>query len=543
MAQKKLANKKSAGNNKRGPKAKQVEEEKPEMEVDASDDDSDADEEQNGVNFEDGSDSEAEGASGLVDSEAEEAEDDDEDEDEDEDEDAVEPGEISKSAKSAEESDEDDDQEADSDEEPDEAPIGKKSKQAETPQKGGIPKVIVGRIPPETPKDQLLFVSNLPKVYKHIEMVALFAKFGPIAVINRIKSKAGGNNLVIAFESAEGVDAALAAKEKALTINGQVVNVARPINKGDFPERTVVVGLIGANATKEQITEHFKGCGDIEAINFSNNRFLPTAYVRFVSVSSVPKALKLHDSEFQSRFITVREDSYKNKELKSPECTLTIANTGNYEHYKSETIEKIFKKHGEILDLDVVCTKTILGFVTYKTAEQSEKALKQLDGKTVGDLEIKLEKYRYSSCGRTIRVTNLAPGVEEEDLNELFKKAGEIESILKMPYKAVIKFATDDGFCKSFLFNERLIKGQPIFLEPNSALKHKLTQKKHANKPQQFFGKRAAPAASNAPPAKFKKFNNSNNNNNSNQTNKPFKKRPEQGNGSTPKPFKKANKV
>lgn len=100
----------------------------------------------------------------MVDSEAEEAEDDDdEEEDEDEDEDAVEPGEISKSAKSAGESDDDDDEEADSDEEPDEAPIGKKSKQAETPQKGGIPKVIVGRIPPETPKDQILFVSNLPQ--------------------------------------------------------------------------------------------------------------------------------------------------------------------------------------------------------------------------------------------------------------------------------------------------------------------------------------------------------------------------------------------
>ncbi|XP_064551244.1 DNA-binding protein modulo [Drosophila montana] len=537
MAQRKQANKKSAGNNKRGPKAKQVEEEKPEMEVDASDDDSDADEEQNGVNFNDGSDSEAEGAS-----EAEEAEDDDEEEDEDEDEDTVEPGEISKSAKSTGESDEEDDQDADSDEEPDEAPIGKQSKKAETPQKGGIPKVIVGRIPPETPKEQLLFVSNIPQEYKHIDMIALFAKFGPIAVVNRIKSKAGGNNLVIAFESAEAVNAALAAKEKALTLNDQVVNVSRPINKGDFSDRTVAVGLIGANATKEQISEHFKGCGAIEAINFSNNRLLPHAYVRFVSVSSVPKALKLHDSEFQSRFITVREDSYRNNDLKSPECTLIIANTGNYDHFKSETIEKIFKKHGEIIDLDTVCTKAVLGFVTYKTAEQSEKALKQLNGKTFGDLEIKVEAYRYSSSGRTIRVTNLAPGVEEEDLNELFKKAGEIESILKMPYRAVIKFTTDDAFCKSFLFNERMIKGQPIFLEPNSALKHKLTQKKNAHKPQQFYGKRAAPNASNAPPAKFKKFSNSNNNN-TNQKNKPFNKRPEQGNGFTPKPFKKANKV
>lgn len=242
-----------------------------------------------------------------------------------------------------------------------------------------------------------------------MELVGLFTKFGPIAIVNRIKTKAGGNNVIIAFESPEAVDAALAAKPKALTLSGQVVTVSRPHNKSELNERTVVVGLIGSNATKDKISEHFKSCGAIESVNFSNNRALPTAYVRFISVSSVPKALKLHGSEFQSRFITVREEAYKNKQLKSPSCTLTILNTGNHESFKPDTIEKIFKKYGEIVDIDTVCTRSVLAFVTYKTAEQAEKATKQLNGKTVSDLEIKLEPYHYSSSARTIIVLNLAP--------------------------------------------------------------------------------------------------------------------------------------
>lgn len=229
-------------------------------------------------------------------------------------------------------------------------------------------------------------------------------------MVNRIKAKSGGNNVFIAFESAEGPDAALAANPKALTLNGEVLDVSRPHIKSELNKRTIVIGLIGRNAKKEEIIEHFKSCGVVESVNFSNNRNLPTAYLRFKSVDSVPKALKLHGSEFNSRFITVREESYKNKEMKTPGCTLTIMNTGNHESYKADVIEKIFKKHGDLIDLDVVCTRSIIAFATYQTAEQAQKAMKQLDGKVVGDLEIKLEAYHYTSSARTILVTNLAIG-------------------------------------------------------------------------------------------------------------------------------------
>lgn len=194
MAQKKAAAaaKKPAAQNKRGPKPKQVVEEKPKEEVEPSDDESD--EEQNGVNFDDGSNSEvlkilctraqpcapyvqqavdliprvlvsflfslkAEDAGNLIDSEAEEAEDDDEEEDDDDEEDdeeaeeddEVEPGEVSKAQVEAD----------DSDDEPAEAPIDKDGKTPAT--EGGIPKVRVGKIPHNTPKNRIIFVSQLPQ--------------------------------------------------------------------------------------------------------------------------------------------------------------------------------------------------------------------------------------------------------------------------------------------------------------------------------------------------------------------------------------------
>lgn len=102
----------------------------------------------------------AEDAGNLVDSEAEEAEDDDdeddneEDDDEAEEDDEVEPGEVSNAKVEAD----------DSDDEPAEAPIDKDGKASKAAEKeGGIPKVRIGKIPVNTPKNNIIFVSQLPE--------------------------------------------------------------------------------------------------------------------------------------------------------------------------------------------------------------------------------------------------------------------------------------------------------------------------------------------------------------------------------------------
>ncbi|KAH8383239.1 hypothetical protein KR009_007533 [Drosophila setifemur] len=454
-----------------------------------------SDEDQNGLQAEE-SDSEAEEVAGLI---HEEAEEDSDEEDDDNEEDELEPGQVSiggKNNDAAEEDDSDNDDEA-----PAEAPISK----------GGIPKIAVGKISKETPKNQLVFVSNLPTEYKHKDLVALFTKFGPISKVDRLTNKFGANNAIVAFETAAGADAALEARPKALTLDGSVLRVSLVRNNAGNNDRTVVVGLIGPHVTQEDIKAHFEKIGAVEAVNITGNRSHPRAFVRFVSADDVSKALKLHSTELFSRFITVRLQSFMDEAVKTPEHTIIIQNVGKHESYSSDAIEKIFKKIGELNFVDIVCSKFVLAFISFKEPEHATKALNQLNGKTINNLELKLIRFERNTSYRSIVVSNLAQGVNESELRSVFSANGEIESVQMLNGKAIIKFTTDDGFCKSFLLNETIIGKQPVFLEPNSLLKRKT------------FTKRFSSGA--AGPAKFKKFGQNK------FGNKPFNKRPAQDNG------------
>ncbi|KAH8357430.1 hypothetical protein KR084_001313 [Drosophila pseudotakahashii] len=503
----------------------------------SSEEESDA-EEQNGDQAEDDSESEA---GDLLDDEAEE-DDEDDSEGEEDDDDEVEPGEVSKSGAAAEEDDSDDDDEA-----PVEEPVAKKGKDtkkgnaSESGEKSGIPKVRVGKIPPETPKNQTVFATNLPKgkvtfllfsnnnnnkklyvffftEFKHKDLVAVFAKFGPITALNRFTSKNGFNSVIVAFETAAAAEAVLQAKPKSLTLGSNALIISQPKDKDVLNERTVVVSLFGPKVTTEELKASFEKVAPVESVSISSNRFNPKAFVRLASVDDIPKVLKLHSTELYSRFITVRPVSLKNA-LKTPEITLVVENLSKHESYSADALEKIFKKFGDVEDLDVVCSKTVLAFVTFKQAEAATKALAQLQGKTINNLELKLQRFERSSSGKAILVTNLSPDTTEGDLREVFNKSGEIESVQLLKNKAVVKFTSEDGFCKSFLANETVIHKLPIFIEPNSLLKHRLLRK------------RVAIGHSHAP-AKFQKTGN--------QGKKPFNKRPAHENGG--KPFAKRGK-
>ncbi|XP_017099598.2 DNA-binding protein modulo [Drosophila bipectinata] len=440
------------------------------------------------------SDSEPEGASDLIDEEAEEGdeveseeedEDDDEDEDEEGDDDEIEPGQVKSTVVAGE-----DDSDEDDDEPPTEEVIAKKDgKKIETAgKKEGIPKIPSGRPPPDTPSNQILYVVNLPPDFKHSDVVALFTKFGPLLSIQRLKSKLG-NNALVSFETAEGANAALAAQPKALTLNGKVLSVTLSRDTSDVNKRTVVVGLFGPKVTKEDLRTFFEKVGQVEEVVVTSNRNNPKAFVRFVSIDDIPKALKLHNSELFSRFITVRSHYHWQTAVKTPELTLVLDNTGKYESYNSDTIEKIFQKFGDIEFVEVVCTNSVLAFIKYKEPESITKAL-TLNGTTVDNLVLKLSRFEVSN--KSILITNLASDATESDIREVFQKSGEIDSVQIFTNKALVKFTTEDGFCRSFLLNEHRIKKQPIFIEPNSLLKHAILRKRipSTNPQTNKFGKR-----------------------------------------------------
>lgn len=239
-------------------------------------------------------------------------------------------------------------------------------------------------------------------------MVALFTKFGPITTVHRIKNKAGGNAAFIAFETAAGAAAALAAKPKALTLGGKVLNVTLSRDNSDLNSRTVIVGLFGSKVSTEDLKTFFEKVGEVEFANITANRYNPKAYIRFKSIDDVPKALKLHSTEFFSRFITVRPYAFWEKAVKTSELTLVLENVGKHESYSTDAIEKICKKFGDLDYVEVVCSNTVLAFVTYKQPESTIKALNQLNGTTVDNLVLKVS--RFDRSNKTILITNLAKG-------------------------------------------------------------------------------------------------------------------------------------
>ncbi|KAI8033120.1 DNA-binding protein modulo [Drosophila gunungcola] len=461
-------------------------------------------EELSGDQAEDDSESEAEN---LINDEALEDEDDSDEEEVDDDD--VEPGEVSKSEAAEEDEESDDD---------DEEPVAKKVKETktagkstseETEEKGGIPKVAAGKIPQGTPVNQTIYASKLPKEYKHKDVVALFAKFGTISALHHMKTKFGGHSAIIAFDSPAGAEAALQAKPKALTLGDNVLVVSQARNKESLNERTLIVGLIGPKITKEDVKEYFEKVAPVESVSFSGNRN-PHAFVLLASVDDVPKALKLHSTELFNRFITVREYSPKVKTTRSPENTLVVENVGKYESFSANVLEKLFKKFGELDYVDVVCGTSVLAFVTFKQSDAATKALTELQGKIVNNVELKLKHFQLSNTARSILVTNLTSDTTEEDLRGVFNESGEIERITLLPHKAFVKFTDDDGFCKSFLANETIVNNQPIFIEPNSKLKHRLIQSRAGNRSASKFPK------------------------NNNFGKKPFNKRPAQENVGNP---------
>ncbi|XP_067633295.1 DNA-binding protein modulo-like [Eurosta solidaginis] len=213
------------------------------------------------------------------------------DEEDDDDEDAENGG------QDGEESDEDDDMNVQ-----DEAPIGKESEgltpklkkgnKANADNETGVPNIKTGALPKDFPKNQVLVVRNLPRTYKQIDLVEVFAKFG---ILHTIYKNHGPNGSVafVAYSSPEEAEAVQVAtseiaqvKGKTITVNIQLINKkikgaedrkkTAEEKKASYEERkrkieeskdrTVYVKNLKRTIIEDKIKEHFAECGDIESI-------------------------------------------------------------------------------------------------------------------------------------------------------------------------------------------------------------------------------------------------------------------------------------
>ncbi|XP_061396378.1 DNA-binding protein modulo-like [Musca vetustissima] len=351
-------------------------------------------------------------------------------------------------------------------------------------------KVKVGPVADDVPIDCIVHVNKLPKKTKVIDIVEVFAEYGPIDTVH-IQEGPAACTANIAFKNAKSATAALSA-DKA-SIKGSNISVTKKqisakkqkktkesAPKEDARERTVYVKFLKRGTTEEQLREHFSACGDIEDVRIILKNSIAYGFVAFTEKKMVKEALKLHNSILNGSTIGVLESSADNNKVskRDPSLTIVLKNTQNLESVEGDKLESIFEKCGEIESMDVVCRKNTLAFITFKEKEAVEKAYK-LNGKKVKDISLDLEAYNPDKPKTSIFVSHIGKDVTEEDLKEHFSKSGDISSVILKKGFAIIHFKDSDGYCKSFLLNESILKGQMLFLEPHSIRKQTMLKTKN----------------------------------------------------------------
>ncbi|KAJ1848636.1 Nucleolar protein 12 [Coemansia sp. RSA 2703] len=133
-------------------------------------------------------------------------------------------------------------------------------------------------------------------------------------ITGKFHSQRDSCNAYVEFTSEE-------AAVKAVELNGAMfqekhIRVDRADNsQGRDMKRTVFVGNLDFATQEEELWSHFGSCGEIENVRVVRDRKTNIgkgfAYVQFVDRTSVALALKLHDTELNSRKVRVERGSEK----------------------------------------------------------------------------------------------------------------------------------------------------------------------------------------------------------------------------------------
>lgn len=258
---------------------------------------------------------------------------------------------------------------------------------------------------------------HLPEC-KQIDIVEVFAKYGPIEQIHIVTSPAA-TVANVAFKTDAAAKAALAANKtvqvKDSTIEVSMKKVSPKKERYDVNEsrdRCVYVKYLKRGTTEDQIKEHFNSCGEIERIKLVIRNSVSFAFVNFTDKAAVESATKLHNSVLNDTTIGVYENSINSSNKpgnRNEKLTIILKNVQNFDKIEGDKLNEIFANCGEIDSMDVLCKKNTLAFITFKTEEAVENAFK-LNGQTLQDIELVIETYNPEKNKTSIYVSNLHKG-------------------------------------------------------------------------------------------------------------------------------------
>ncbi|XP_071147711.1 protein split ends-like isoform X1 [Mytilus edulis] len=245
---------------------------------------------------------------------------------------------------------------------------------------------------------------------------------------------------------------------------------------------TNLPGRSSDTSLRDGLFHEYKKYGKVNAVQISGNGDGRYAIVSFKKSEDARKAnVASQDKRFFGANIRVSEHEgidVDDAEFRPPEAELDEHHpkatrtlfVGNLEkEITMEELKDMFSKYGDILDIDVKRQGAIsaYSFIQFTDIRSVVKALRALDGETMGGMKLKLG-FGKSMPTNCVWVDNLADTVQEKFLFRQFNRYGPVSNMVidRERGKALIFFSSLESaqFALSEMRN-RILNGQKIQID------------------------------------------------------------------------------
>jgi len=168
-------------------------------------------------------------------------------------------------------------------------------------------------------------------------------------------------------------------------------------NEDETPSRVLWVGNIGPEVSEEELTQEFTAYGKLESLRILHDRFC--AFVNFEEEECAKRAKAgLNGTIIGSQYIVINYRKADSKPtpstpptegflLNPPSRALWIGNIS--EEVTEDRLYLEFSHYGEIESVRLLTHKTC-AFVNFSLAEEASEALRNLQGRELGGMPIKI---------------------------------------------------------------------------------------------------------------------------------------------------------
>ena len=241
---------------------------------------------------------------------------------------------------------------------------------------------------------------------------------------------------------------------------------AAPATTPVVPKTALYVGDLAIDVTETDLYEIFKAIGNVVSVrvlrDYVSHKSLGYAYVNYEKEEEAAAAIeKLNYSFIKGRSCRIMFSCRDPSERKSGKGNVFVRSLPK--DFNNQRLHELFSVCGKIVSckvpVDANGAATGFGFVNYEKEEDATKAIEKFNNTKVGERTIAVVKFvpRAERIGHNIYVKNLPTQLTEEQLKEIFSKAGEVTSVkIKMQYPGAVSrgfgfvnFKTEEGLAKA----------------------------------------------------------------------------------------------